>query len=198
MTRYGFLPGGVPFARSEESVSTIVLPVGLDGILSVPGMPPISVSGLNLSDLQIIIENMVRGNYGSFAVTSGLARSASFEIPVTGQVRQPGITAVNGLTRLSEVIYEAGGATATAAMSNILVVHSNGDSSYYDLNAFTPPWGYGFEPPHEKEHKGACIPIGVHHNPRGRPLIIIRGNSPGGSAAFFYAGFTKDGDRVHS
>lgn len=130
-------PGGVPFARSEESVSTIVLPVGLDGILSVPGMPPISVSGLNLSDLQVIIENMVRSSYGSFAVTSGLARSASFEIPVTGQVRQPGITAVNGLTRLSEVISEAGGATATAAMSNVLVVQSPGDSSYYDLNAFT-------------------------------------------------------------
>lgn len=130
-------PGGVPFARSEESVSTIVLPVGLDGILSVPGMPPISVSGLNLSDLQVIIENMVRSSYGSFAVTSGLARSASFEIPVTGQVRQPGITAVNGLTRLSEVISEAGGATATAAMSNVLVVQSPGDSSHYDLNAFT-------------------------------------------------------------
>jgi len=130
-------PGGVPFARSEESISTIVLPVGLDGILSVPGMPPISVDGLNLAQLQAIIEEMVRGNYGSFAVTSGLARSANFEVPVTGQVSEPGMITVNGLTRLSEAIIEAGGGTATASLSNILVVTTNGDSSFYDLNQFT-------------------------------------------------------------
>jgi len=130
-------PGGVPFARSEESISTILLPVGLDGILSVPGMPPISVDGLNLAQLQSIIEEMVRGSYGSFAVTSGLARSASFEVPVTGQVSEPGIVTVNGLTRLNEAILEAGGVTATAAMSHILIVTIEGDSSIYDLNQFT-------------------------------------------------------------
>lgn len=130
-------PGGVPFARSEESISTIVLPVGLDGFLSVPGMPPISVDGLNLAELQAIIEEMVRGSYGSFAVTSGLARSANFEIPVTGQVTRPGMITVNGLTRLSEALEEAGGATATAAMSRILIISLEGDSSFYDLNDFT-------------------------------------------------------------
>ncbi len=129
-------PGGVPFARTEESISTIILPVGLDGILSVPGMPPISVDGLNLAQLQSIIEEMVRGSYGSFAVTSGLARSANFEVPVTGQVGEPGIVTVNGLTRLNEAINEAGGATATAAVSNILVVTVDGDSSFYNLNEF--------------------------------------------------------------
>ena len=130
-------PGGVPFARSEESISTIVLPVGLDGFLSVPGMPPVIVDGLNLAELQAIIEQMVRGSYGSFAVTSGLARSANFEIPVTGQVSSPGMITVNGLTRLSEAIEEAGGATATAALSRVLIITLEGDSSFYDLNDFT-------------------------------------------------------------
>lgn len=139
-------PGGVPFARSEESVSTIVLPVGLDGYLSVPGMPPFSVEGLNLAQLQSIIENMVRDSYGSFAVTSGLARSANFEVPVTGQVTEPGIVTVNGLARLSEAINEAGGQTATASLSNILIVTTEGDSSFYNLNNFTMNGDMGCNP----------------------------------------------------
>jgi len=130
-------PGGVPFARSEESVSTIILPVGLDGRLSVPGMPPINVDGLNLAELQSIIEQMVRRSYGDFAVTSGLARSASFEIPVTGQVANPGIVTVNGLTRLSEALEEAGGVTATGSLSRILIIHAGEDSCFVDLNRFT-------------------------------------------------------------
>lgn len=130
-------PGGVPFARAEESISTIVIPVGLDGYLNVPGMPPVNVDGLNLAQLQSIIEEMVRRNYGSFAVTSGLARSANFEVPVTGQISRPGIVTVNGLTRLSQAIVEAGGGTATAALSRVLIVTIEGDSTFCDLNEFT-------------------------------------------------------------
>jgi len=129
-------PGGVPFASSTESASTLVLPVGLDGRLSVPGFAPIDVDGLNLAQLNNVIEEMFFSSYGRFAVASGLARSASFEMPVTGQVNEPGMITVNGLTRLSEAIDEAGGTTANAAVSNILVVSLSEDSSRYDLNDF--------------------------------------------------------------
>lgn len=158
-------PGGIPFTGPEESVSTIVLPVGLDGYLSIPGMPPISVEGLNLAELQAIIEQMVRRSYGNFAVTSGLARSANFEVPVTGQVRSPGMVTVNGLSRLSEAITAAGGATATAALSNILVVSLEGDSSFYDLNDFTMN---GSIPSNPLMHRNSRI----HVFPAGASIVL--------------------------
>ena len=129
-------PGGIPFSGQEEAVSTIVLPVGLDGKLSIPGFAPLDVSGLNLSELQQQIDQMIRSNYGRLVVSSGLARSASFEVPVTGQVNEPGMITVNGLTRLSEAIAVAGGETAVASMSSIILVSAAGDSSFFNLNDF--------------------------------------------------------------
>lgn len=129
-------PGGVPFSGVEEAVSTIVLPVGLDGQLSIPGFAPMDVTGMNFSELQQRIDQMIRSSYGRLAISSGLARSASFEIPVTGQVNEPGIITVNGLTRLSEAIEYAGDRTAVASVSGIAVISTSGDSSFYNLNDF--------------------------------------------------------------
>ncbi len=129
-------PGGVPFAGQDEAVSTIILPVGLDGKLSIPGFAPLDVSGLSFSELNQQIDQMIRSNYGRLAVSSGLARSASFEIAVTGQVNEPGMITVNGLTRLSEAIEAAGEETAVASMSRIILVSAAGDSSFFNLNDF--------------------------------------------------------------
>ena len=129
-------PGGVPFSGSQEPVSTIVLPVELDGSLSVPGLPPITTTGMTLRDLQHTIDQVIRSSYGRLSVSTGLARSASFQIPVTGQVSLPGIVTVNGLTRLSEVVDLAGGISASGAMSAVLVLSQYGDSTSYDLYGF--------------------------------------------------------------
>ncbi len=132
-------PGGVPFsgASVNETVSVVVLPIALDGTLTVPTMPQINIIGMNLQSLQQHIENLFFTSYNGMVVTSGLARSAIFQVPVTGQIRNPGIISVNGLTRLREALSLAGGVSPTAAISRVLVISAEDDSTMYDLNDFT-------------------------------------------------------------
>lgn len=129
-------PGGVPFSGVNEAVSVVFLPVGLDGIFSVPAMPGIDTNGMTLQMLQNRISNLFASAYRGMNVSAGLARSASFQIPVTGQVIRPGIVTVNGLSRLTEALGCAGGVASTGATSDILIISLNDDSTAFNLNDF--------------------------------------------------------------
>ena len=130
-------PGGIPFAGTDETVSVLLLPVALDGVLSIPTMPGINTEGITLQALQSTISRLFAGSYSGMIVSSGLSRSASFQIPVTGQVTKPGMITVNGLSRLTEALVIAGGVTPTGAKSAVVVIFSSGDSIAVDLNDFT-------------------------------------------------------------
>jgi protein involved in polysaccharide export with SLBB domain len=130
-------PGGVPFSGVSSAVSVVSVPVSLDGVLNIPAMPGIDTYGMSLQELQSTISDLFSYHYRGLRVSSGLARSASFQVPVTGQVGIPGIVTVNGLTRLTEAIEKAGGIAYTGAASQILVVSLDGDSTVYNLNSFT-------------------------------------------------------------
>ncbi len=129
-------PGGVPFSGVNEAVSVVFLPVGLDGILSIPAMPGIDTNGMTLQMLQNRISNLFVSAYRGMNVSAGLARSASFQIPVTGQVIRPGIVTVNGLSRLTEALECAGGVASTGAISDILIISLDDDSTAFNLNDF--------------------------------------------------------------
>lgn len=130
-------PGGVPFSGASNTVSVISIPVGLDGVLNIPTMPGIDTYGMSLQELQSSISDLFSYHYRGLRVSSGLARSASFQVPVTGQVGRPGIVTVNGMARLTEAIELAGGIACTGAASQVLVVSLDGDSTVYNLNTFT-------------------------------------------------------------
>jgi protein involved in polysaccharide export with SLBB domain len=129
-------PGGIPFSYLEESTSLVVVPVGLDGVISIPTMSPFSVAGMTLHNLQQTIEGLVSRNFAGMIVTVGLARSANFQIPVTGQIINPGFITVNGLTRLSEALQRTGGVSSSGTISRILIVSAQSDSTEYNLNDF--------------------------------------------------------------
>ncbi len=130
------LPGGIPFSGLEEAVSVVLFPVALDGILNIPAMPRIDTNGMTLQVLQDTIAGLFADVYRGMNVSVGLARSASFQIPVTGQVGRPGIVTVNGLSRLTEALGSAGGVTSTGATSEVLVISLDGDSTAFNLNDF--------------------------------------------------------------
>ena len=130
-------PGGIPFSGVSEPVSEIVIPVTLGGVLTIPGLQQIDTNGMSLYTLQETILNLSSRAYRGLIVNSGLARSASFQIPITGQVVEPGIVAVNGLSRLSEALALAGGVAPTGSSSEIQVMSIDGDSTAYNINEFT-------------------------------------------------------------
>jgi protein involved in polysaccharide export with SLBB domain len=139
-------PGGVPFSGMNSAVSVVSIPIGLDGVLNIPAMPGIDTYGMNLQELQSTVSTMFSRYYRGMRVSSGLARSASFQIPVTGQVSLPGIVTVSGLTRLSTALELAGGVTGTGAVSRILVISQSEDSTAYNLNDFTVEGDLGSNP----------------------------------------------------
>ncbi len=129
-------PGGIPYTGVAEAVSVVSIPVSLNGVLSVPGLPQIDTNGMNLQTLQSTIATYASRAFRGLIVSSGLARSASFQLPVTGQVIEPGIVIVNGLSRLTEALLLAGGVTATGASSEILVISMDSDTTIFNINDF--------------------------------------------------------------
>ncbi len=129
-------PGGLPFSGSDEAVSSVIFSISLNGILNIPTMPLINTENMTLQELQDQIESFFAQSYRGMMVSIGLARSAGFQIPVTGQVETPGFIVANGLTRLSSALNLAGGVTPTGAITDILLVDVCGDSSFYNLNDF--------------------------------------------------------------
>ncbi len=130
------LPGGIPFSTLDEEVSVVVFPVALDGVINISGMPQIYTNGMTLRALQETVADLFASVYGGMDVSVGLARSASFQIPVTGQVGRPGIVTVNGLSRLTEALGYAGGVVSTGAASGVLVISLSGDSTVFNLNDY--------------------------------------------------------------
>lgn len=129
-------PGGLPFSGANEAVSIVFLPIALDGVLNIPTMPPIATDGMSLQVLQDRIEGFFLSSYRGMIISAGLSRSASFEVPVTGHLQEPGIVVVNGLTRLTEALELAGGVASTGAIANVIVVSTSGDSMTFNLNNF--------------------------------------------------------------
>ncbi|MCK5842848.1 MAG: SLBB domain-containing protein [Candidatus Sabulitectum sp.] len=129
-------PGGIPFSTSNDAVSTAFIPVGLNGILNIPALPSVDTNGMTLQTLQTTIAELVSRTYRGMIVSVGLTRSASFQIPVTGQVGRPGIVTVNGLSRLTETLELAGGLSSSGSPSSIILISLDGDSTNYNLNDF--------------------------------------------------------------
>ena len=129
-------PGGIPFSGQSNALSTTFIPVGLDGILNIPTIPNIDTNGMTLQELQNTIAGLVSSAYRGMKVSVGLSRSASFQIPVTGQVVFPGIVTVNGLSRLTETVEQAGGLSSSGASSSIILISFDGDSTIVNLNEF--------------------------------------------------------------
>lgn len=131
------IPGGIPFISSGEvTVSMVEIPVSLDGTISMPGFRPIVAAGATLADCSGTLLGLLNARFGSLGASVGLASAASFLIPVTGAVSEPGVVEANGLDRLSSVIESAGGALPNASLSEVMVLDTQGDTAFYNINRF--------------------------------------------------------------
>lgn len=131
------LPGGIPFSGQNEPISVGLFPIAPDGSLNIPTISRIDTDGMSFKILHETVAALFSSRYRGMEISMGLSRSASFQIPITGQIARPGIVTVNGLSRLSEALSVAGGITSTAASSSVVVVSISGDSTIFNLNDFT-------------------------------------------------------------
>lgn len=110
--------------------------IGNSGQLILPELPPISVSGLTIRELENRLKNSLQIDDASAAVFISLETARLITVQVSGAVNQPRTLAVPAFTPLSRVLAYAGGVKPNGSLRNIVLRDRNGDVSEIDFYDF--------------------------------------------------------------
>ena len=112
------------------------LKIGTDSNLILSSLPPISVHGLTISELEESLTELLRIDDASASVNVALDAARLVTVQVSGNVDSPRTLAVPAYTPLSRIISYAGGISETGSLRNITLIESNGTQSSIDFYAF--------------------------------------------------------------
>ena len=110
--------------------------IGNSGQLILPDLPPISVSGLTISEVENRLKNSLQIDDASAAVFMSLETARLITVQVSGAVNQPRTLAVPAFTPLSRVLAYAGGVKPNGSLRNIVLRDRNGAVSEIDFYDF--------------------------------------------------------------
>jgi protein involved in polysaccharide export with SLBB domain len=117
------------WGRINETLSLVV---DRDGSVQVPQIGPIQVAGLTFAQAKKLIEDRLNGIEGVTAnVTMGELRT--IQVFVVGQVNQPGAYTVSSLSRISNVLQQAGGISKVGSLRQVELKRHNQLISVLDL-----------------------------------------------------------------
>ena len=85
------------------------LPVSPEGMLLVPEIGPVAVSGYSLEKAAKIISNKILDRYRNVEIVVSLVNLRVFKVFVGGAVKKPGAYPATSVSRVSELIDMAGG-----------------------------------------------------------------------------------------
>jgi len=114
--------------RNDRGVYT----VGSDGRLMIEGMPPLTVMGLQLSEVKKNVRTLLNQNnyYGDVEVTVSAIRQIG--VLVAGHVNKPGRRNLNAYHSVLDALNMSGGVRKSGSLRNIKIIR-NGSSQYVDL-----------------------------------------------------------------
>ena len=110
--------------------------IGNSGQLILPELPPVSVSGLTIRELENRLKNSLQIDDASAAVFISLETARLITVQVSGAVNQPRTLAVPAFTPLSRVLAYAGGVKPNGSLRNIVLRNRNGEVSEIDFYDF--------------------------------------------------------------
>ncbi|NBK22884.1 MAG: sugar transporter [Spirochaetia bacterium] len=115
-----------------DGLQTVTVDLQADekSTVTVPGLGTVNCCGLSFIDMKKEILSMVQTYHSYSNPQLILTGTGSFSVTVVGEVGGTRVVPVWGLSRLSSVV---GSATSYASTRNILITHSDGSSSTYDL-----------------------------------------------------------------
>jgi protein involved in polysaccharide export with SLBB domain len=142
------------------------MPVSPEGVLLVPEVGPIDVSGITLKDAGQRISEAISGRYRNVETVVSLVDLRSFKVYMGGAVKLPGSYPATPVSRVSEIVNLAGGFLLPENMNlnfpsgpeipvkdikisskrNIMVYRRNGDSLKADLLRFEITGQTTFDP----------------------------------------------------
>ena len=99
--------------------------VSREGVLIFDFYPPIAVSGKSFSDARKEIQNAVKASLIETDVFISLKRIRNVSINIMGEVNNPGMISLNGLSTVKDALIFAGGIKKGGSLRNILVYKNN-------------------------------------------------------------------------
>lgn len=108
--------------------------VDRNGQVSLPRINPVSAAGRTLGEFRQDVENAVARAYISTQAFVSVGRLRQIRVMVSGEVNNPGMRLVTGLSSPSDAILVSGGVKKTGSLRNIKLVH-NGRTTTVDLYA---------------------------------------------------------------
>jgi len=130
-------PGDV-FGININTMEKMFFPttVGPVGDLLIPGVGPVSISGVNLKNSIQLIKDRISKTYNNADIGVSLIDLKTFKIQIYGAVINPGFAEIQATTRLDAAIEKLGGLHRYADEENISIISSKGAIAIISLKAY--------------------------------------------------------------
>lgn len=112
------------------------LQVDRTGVVAIPRVGSVPVSGLRFSELRKAISQQVGRQFRNFDLSVALGTVKGIRVYVTGFVQKPGVYPVSGLSSMLQAVMQAGGPTAVGSFRNIQLKRGSTTISTLDLYDF--------------------------------------------------------------
>ena len=130
-------PGDV-FGININTMEKMFFPttVGPVGDLLIPGVGPVSISGVNLKNSIQLIKDRISKTYNNADIGVSLIDLKTFKIQIYGAVINPGFAEIQATTRLDAAIEKLGGLHRYADEEKISIISSKGAIAIISLKAY--------------------------------------------------------------
>ncbi len=104
------------------------------GMLALPGVAPIKVSGMTLAEGKKALKRNLARAYDTSKVYITLGGPNVFRVSLQGEVSQPGHKATNSFTRVMELIQSSGGFTRFSIRDTVTIIGYDGQVRHASLH----------------------------------------------------------------
>lgn len=130
------------FTVTYEGKAIIVLPVGstyspvLGETKKTEIIDAVYLSGLSIKQAEDSLTRVFKKYFKNVSVKLTLVGMRTFNVFISGEVRQPGVVYASPVDRISEILKRSGGLTATGSKSTIRVLRGDKTEILVDLEKF--------------------------------------------------------------
>jgi len=116
--------------------SNLSIEVTREGYIFIPDIGPVNVSGMTYSAIRETISSVIENRLIGTQVSVTLGELRSINISVLGEVNNPGVYTISGLSYLTNAVFYSGGVSSNGSLRNIQL-RRNGETvsifDFYDL-----------------------------------------------------------------
>lgn len=123
--------------------NTYSLTIDREGVLRIPNVGPVIVSGQELKVANALIENKLKRVYGGISapssspykvfVNSSLSKVRSIQVNIIGEVNVPGTYTLTSLSTVLNGLYASGGPTDNGTLRQVKVVRNGEQPVFFDV-----------------------------------------------------------------